>query len=131
MCIKIGTIIATGMAIIFFFFGSFIASLYTNNKEVIVQAGGVLKLIAFIQPFQCSQLIIAGGLRGAGDTVWTLISTFLGILVVRLIFAYIFVIKMGMGLQGAWLSVLIDQGIRWIFISIRFRTNKWKYVTIR
>lgn len=131
MCIKIGTIIATGMAIIFFFFGSFIASLYTNNKEVIVQAGGVLKLIAFIQPFQCSQLIIAGGLRGAGDTVWTLISTFIGILVVRLAFAYIFVIKMGMGLQGAWLSVLIDQGIRWIFIMIRFRTNKWKYITIR
>ncbi|MDR7855797.1 MATE family efflux transporter [Tissierella sp.] len=131
MCMKIGSLIATGMAVMFFFFGSFIASLYTNNKEVVAQAGGVLKLIAFIQPFQCSQLIISGGLRGAGDTVWTLISTFIGILVIRLIFAYIFVIKMGMGLQGAWLSILIDQGIRWIFISIRFRTNKWKYVTIR
>ena len=113
------------------FYLDHIAGLYTDNQEVVVQAGKVLKLVAFIQPFQCSQLIIAGGLRGAGDTVWTLISTFLGILVIRLIFAYIFVIKMGMGLQGAWLSVLVDQGIRWAFISIRFRTNKWKYITIR
>ncbi len=131
MCMRIGAVIAAGMGIVFFLFGSFIAGLYTDNQEVVVQAGKVLKLVAFIQPFQCSQLIIAGGLRGAGDTVWTLISTFLGILVIRLIFAYIFVIKMGMGLQGAWLSVLVDQGIRWAFISIRFRTNKWKYITIR
>jgi Na+-driven multidrug efflux pump len=108
-----------------------VASLYTNNKEVVTEAGKVLKLVAFIQPFQCSQLIISGGLRGAGDTVWTLISTFIGILVVRLILAYIFVINMGMGLQGAWLAVLVDQGIRWAFISLRLRTNKWKYITIR
>ena len=131
MCGKIGALIAAIMGLIFFFFGSFIASLYTNNQEVVVEAGKVLKLVAFMQPFQCSQLIISGGLRGAGDTVWTLISTFLGILVVRLIFAYLFVIKLGMGLSGAWLAVLVDQSIRWIFIMIRFRTNKWKYITIR
>lgn len=131
MCMKIGAIIAAGMGVLFFLYGPFIAGLYTDNQEVVVQAGKILKLVAFIQPFQCSQLIIAGGLRGAGDTVWTLISTFLGILVIRLIFAYLFVIKMGMGLQGAWLAVLVDQGIRWAFISIRFRTNNWKYITIR
>ncbi|WMM25929.1 MATE family efflux transporter [Tissierella sp. MB52-C2] len=131
MCGKIGALIATVMGIIFFFFGSAIASLYTDNKEVITGAGTVLKLVAFIQPFQCSQLIISGGLRGAGDTVWTLISTLLGILIIRWICAYIFVIKLGMGLSGAWLAVLIDQSIRWIFISLRFRTNNWKYITIR
>ncbi|MBU5437933.1 MATE family efflux transporter [Tissierella sp. MSJ-40] len=131
MCGKIGAVIAATMGILFFFFGTFIAGLYTNNREVVVEAGKVLKLMAFIQPFQCSQLIIAGGLRGAGDTVWTLISTFLGILVIRLIFARIFVMKMGMGLRGAWLAVLVDQGIRWLLILMRFRTNKWKYITIR
>ncbi len=131
MCGKIGAVIAATMGILFFFFGTFIAGLYTNNKEVVVEAGKVLKLMAFIQPFQCSQLIIAGGLRGAGDTVWTLISTFLGILVIRLIFAHIFVMKMGMGLKGAWLAVLVDQAIRWLLILMRFRTNKWKYITIR
>lgn len=131
ICGKIGAVIATGMGILFFFFGAFVAGLYTDNQEVVIEAGKVLKLMAFIQPFQCSQLIISGGLRGAGDTVWTLVSTFIGILVVRTILSYIFVISMGMGLIGAWLSVLVDQSIRWIFISIRFRTNKWKYITIR
>ncbi len=131
MCGKIGAVISATMGILFFFFGTTIASLYTNNQEVVTEAGKILKLMAFIQPFQGSQLIIAGGLRGAGDTVWTLVSTFIGILVIRIILTYWFVIIMGMGLMGAWLAVLIDQGSRWAFINIRFRTNKWKYITIR
>ena len=130
-CGKIGSLIASSMAILFFFFGTFIAGLYTDNQEVVLEAGKILKLMAFIQPFQSSQLIIAGGLRGAGDTVWTLVSTFIGILVIRIILSYLFVINMGMGLMGAWLAVLIDQAIRWMLILYRLRTNKWKYITIR
>lgn len=128
---RIGTIIAVGMGLILFFLGPAIASLYSNDPAVVSEASKILKLMAFIQPFQCSQLILSGGLRGAGDTVWTLISTFVGILIIRLALAYYFVMILGMGLVGAWLAVLIDQFIRWILISLRFRTNKWKYVTIR
>lgn len=130
-CSKVGSIVSGLMAIIFFFFGGLIASLYTNNSEVVVEAGRVLKLVAFIQPFQSSQLIVSGGLRGAGDTVWALVASFVGILVVRVILAYYFVLSVGMGLIGAWLAVLIDQFIRWIMITLRFRTEKWKYITIR
>ncbi|MFA5576011.1 MAG: MATE family efflux transporter [Tissierellaceae bacterium] len=130
-CGKIGSVISTAMALIFFFFGHTIASMYTNNSEVVAEAARVLKLMALIQPFQSSQLIIAGGLRGAGDTVWTLVSTFIGILLIRLALSYIFVIRLGMGLMGAWLAVLIDQAIRWLLILIRLKTNKWKYVSIR
>ncbi len=130
-CGKIGAVIAASMGLLFFFFGGIVAGLYTKNQEVVSEAANVLRLMAFIQPFQCSQLIIAGGLRGAGDTIWTLISTLIGILIIRVALANVFVISMGMGLIGAWLAVLIDQAIRWIIILIRFRTNKWKYITIR
>ncbi len=130
-CSKVGALASATMAILFFFFGGEIASLYNKNPEVITEAARVLKLIAFIQPFQSSQLILAGGLRGAGDTVWTLISTFIGILIIRVALAYYFVLILGMGLIGAWLAVLIDQFSRWVLVTFRFRTNKWKHITIR
>ncbi|HZJ98815.1 MAG TPA: MATE family efflux transporter [Tissierellaceae bacterium] len=130
-CSNLGAIIAFIMGIGFYFLGGQIAGLYTDNQEVIREAASVLKLIAFIQPFQTSQLIIAGGLRGAGDTVWTLISTFIGILVIRVALAYYFVMVLGIGLMGAWIAIFIDQFMRWIMINLRFRTDKWKYITIR
>ena len=128
---KIGSIISTTMAVLFFFFGAQIVSLYTQDPEIIKSASTILKVIAFVQPFQSSQLIIAGGLRGAGDTVWTLVATFVGVLILRVLFAYLFVNVLGMGLIGAWIAMFVDQFARWVVIYIRFRTGKWKYISIR
>lgn len=130
-CSKIGSLVSAFIAAIFFFFGKAIASLYSNDPQVIEQAGQILKLIAFIQPFQSSSLIVAGGLRGAGDTIFTLVSSFIGILIIRVALAYYFVIVIQTGLIGAWIAILIDQFIRWILVNYRFRTGKWKYVVIR
>ncbi len=130
-CKRIGALISTAMAILFFFFGGQIASLYTSNANVIAESAKILKVMAFAQPFQSSQLIISGGLRGAGDTVWTLISTFIGVLVIRIILARYFVLNLGMGLIGAWLAVFVDQFIRWLLIKYRYGTGHWKQIKIR
>ena len=128
---KIGAIIAAAVGVIFFFFGSFIASLYTKNPEVIKEASQILKVMAFVQPFQSSQLIIAGGLRGAGDTVWTLVAIFFSVLIVRVALAHLFIRVLGLGLIGAWYAMFCDQFVRWALIKLRFKTNKWKYISIR
>ncbi len=128
---RIGSMISTFMALIFFFFGSEIVNLYTNNPKIIENASLVLKIIAFVQPFQSSQLILAGGLRGAGDTFWPLVGTFSGVLLVRVVLAHIFVNIMGYGLAGAWMAVFVDQFVRWLFVYARFKTGKWKYTKIR
>lgn len=130
-CNFMGACISVVMAIAFFFFGPLVARLYTNSPEVIAEASGILKFVAIIQPFQSSQLVTSGGLRGAGDTVWPLIATFIGVIGVRIVVAYYFVLVLGWGLMGAWGSIVIDQLVRWVVIRSRFRTNKWKYVTIR
>ncbi|KUO75265.1 MAG: MATE family efflux transporter [Clostridia bacterium BRH_c25] len=128
---RIGSMISTFMAVIFFFFGPHIVGLYSNDPTIIESASIALKIIAFVQPFQSSQLILAGGLRGAGDTFWPLAGTFVGILLIRVVLAYIFVNILGYELTGAWIAVFIDQFVRWLFVYVRFRTGKWKHIKIR
>ncbi len=130
-CQKIGVVISIFMMIMFFFFGKYVAMLYSDDPAVLKEAAKILKLMAFTMPFQCSQLILSGGLRGAGDTVWTLISTFVGVLGVRIIIAYYLVLVLKIGLVGAWIAVFIDQFTRWLVITLRFRTNNWKYIALR
>ncbi len=128
---KIGTIIAVAIGILFFFFGSAVASLYTKDPVVINQAAKILKIIAIMQPFQSSQLVISGGLRGAGDTVWTLVAIFFSVLVVRVALAHFFINILELGLIGAWYAMFCDQLVRWALITLRFKTDKWKYISIR
>ncbi|MDD3704807.1 MAG: MATE family efflux transporter [Clostridiaceae bacterium] len=128
---KFGSIISTFMGIIFFFFGPQLVGLYSADPMIINNSSVVLKIIAVVQPFQSSQFILAGALRGAGDTFWPLVATFTGVLVIRVVLAYAFVSVLGYGLVGAWIAVLIDQFVRWLFVYFRFRTGKWKYIKIK
>ncbi len=116
---------------LFFFLGPKIVSLYTSDPSVIAISGGVMKIIALIQPFQASAFAISGGLRGAGDTVSTLNVTMIGVIVIRLSVAYVLINIVGMGLIGAWIAMLSDQIIRWIGITIRYKTGKWKHIKLK
>lgn len=128
---RIGSLISSIMAVIFFFFAPQLVALYNRDPVVIQNAALALRLIAVIQPFQSSQLILTGALRGAGDTLWTMISTFVGALVVRVTLGFIFVNLLQWGIAGAWLAVLIDQLFRWLIIYLRFISGRWRYVKIR
>lgn len=94
-------------------------------------SGNVMKIVALIQPFQASAFAFSGGLRGAGDTVSTLIVTIIGVFVIRISIAYILINIVGLGLIGAWIAMLSDQIIRWIGITIRYRTDKWKHIKLK
>jgi len=128
---RIGSMISTSMAIIFFFFGPQLVGLYSNDPKIIQNASIALKIIALVQPFQSSQLILAGGLRGAGDTFWPLIATFFGVILIRVALAHVLVNIFGYGLAGAWMAVFVDQFVRWLFVYMRFKTGKWKYTQLR
>lgn len=128
---RLGSLISTGMAVGFFFLGPQIVGLYTTDPVIIENASMALKIIALVQPFQSSQLILAGALRGAGDTFWPLVATFVGVFGFRVFFAFILVSKLELGLMGAWIAVLVDQLIRWVFVYARFNSNKWKYIRIK
>jgi putative MATE family efflux protein len=127
---RLGMIVAASMSAIFFFLGPQIASLYSNDPEVIRQAALSLKIIALVQPMQSTQFILAGGLRGAGDTKWPLYSTFMGIWIGRVLLATLFIRVFGFGLWGAWVAMAIDQIGRSLFISYRFRLGRWKEIRV-
>lgn len=82
-----------------------------------------------MQPMQSTQFILAGALRGAGDTRWPLYSTFIGVWGIRVVLAKVF-IKMGWGLTGAWLAQGCDQVFRSIFIYQRYNSGRWKKMRV-
>lgn len=127
---RMGMIASLFISVCFFLGGYWISALYTSDNSVIEASAFILKIIALVLPAQTSQLIIAGGLRGAGDTKWPLIATMSGILGVRVILGILFVKVFPWGLTGAWIAVAIDQFVRSIVIYFRFRDGKWKYIRV-
>ncbi|MGB4687920.1 MAG: MATE family efflux transporter [Coprothermobacter proteolyticus] len=126
---RMGLIIALAIAIVLFFFGYDVALLYTDEPEVARAAANALKILAIMQPMQSTQFILAGALRGAGDTRWPLYSTAIGIWGIRVVLVHVF-IAMGMGLMGAWVAQLCDQAFRAVFIYSRYKSGAWKHTRV-
>lgn len=127
---RVGMISAIILGTIFFFFGEQIVSLYSDDPVVIAMGGEILKIVALIQPFQSSQFIIAGALRGAGDTRATAIITFITILILRPGLAAFSIKVLNWGLKGAWIALALDQIIRSFLVLTRFNSGKWKNIKI-
>jgi putative MATE family efflux protein len=108
----------------------YIAMIFTREPDVIANIVTALRILAFFVGAQILQIAICGGLRGGGDTTWPLISTMVGVLGMRMVMGYLFIIVLEWGLAGAWLCWLLDQVSRAIIIYFRFRGGKWKLVKV-
>lgn len=118
------------LAAVFVFFGKSIVGAY-NSDPAIIQTGGIIMLIvAFMQPFQSSQFIIAGSLRGAGDTKTTAVITTITVLLVRPLASILFM-SMGLGLYGAWFGMATDQLLRSAMVLRRYQSGKWKMIRMK
>ena len=118
------------LAVVFVFFGGWIVSLYNSDPTIIEMGGRIMLFVAFLQPFQSSQFIIAGGLRGAGDTKVTAMITFITVLLVRPGVA-ILLVNTGLGLYGALLALACDQILRSALVLGRYNSGKWKLLKLK
>ncbi|HOP71293.1 MAG TPA: MATE family efflux transporter [Bacillota bacterium] len=115
---------------IYFFFGKYLAFLYTDDPTVMDLAAGALKIIALIQPLMLANFILIGGLRGAGDTRYTLFITMAGFWGLRVVMAYLFAVKLGLGLFGAWIGMAMDMAGRCTLSYLRFKAGGWKHIRV-
>ena len=127
---SIGFYFSLLLAAVFVFFGGTIVSFYNSDPDIIRMGGRIMLFVAFLQPFQSSQFIIAGALRGAGDTKTTATITFITVLLVRPIVA-ILLVKFGLGLYGAWIAMACDQLLRTALVLGRYQSGKWKLIKLK
>jgi Na+-driven multidrug efflux pump len=113
------------MGFIFFFGGSTIARLFTDDAEVISLFSSVLKVAAFFQIFDGSQIILSMCLRAAGDTTFLFITVLCGVWGILVPGAFICVRVLGLGLPEAWLCVYIYVAAIFTVYTVRYFSLKW------
>ena len=112
-------------------FGGQIVNIYNSTPEIVEMGGKLLAIVAITQPFQSSQFVTTGALRGAGDTKYPAVVIFICTLIVRSVLGYIFVIQLDMGLIGAWFAIVVDQLLKTAMIFARYNTGKWRFFKLQ
>jgi len=105
-------------------------SLFTDDQSIIATTASLMLILAMVQPIQTSQLVMAGCLRGAGDTRFVAFTMLVSVALARPLFSWLLVFGFNMGLQGAWYAIIADQGLRLILLYGRFARGKWTEIKI-
>ncbi|MBI2940687.1 MAG: MATE family efflux transporter [Chloroflexi bacterium] len=114
----------------FFFLGEFFMRLFTDDPAMVALGVVALRVMAFTQPFQAMGQVLAGSLRGAGDTRFPMAVTAVSIWAVRIPMGYLFAITFGWGLPGLFGSAIVDGVFRAALNYVRYRAGKWQSISI-
>lgn len=127
---KITTLIATGAALLMLAIPEPMMRLFTDDAEVVATGARLLRIVALAQIPMTTFFVMAGGLRGAGDTRIMLYISTGSIWLVRLLPATIFVGVFGKGLEFVWYAMVADWFVRAALAAVRFRSGSWKRIEV-
>ena len=130
LCQRTGLGISFVLAIILFFFGRNLFSLFFTDPAVLDMGVLISKYIIVIILFQISQIIFGGCLRGAGDMRYCLFASLISVTLIRTAVTWGLTSVFALGLHGIWIGILSDQLSRFIFLSLRFKEGSWAKIRI-
>lgn len=127
---RLGLCFACLLMVLFAVFGGTVVSWYNNEPEIVETGRIIMLFVAFLQPFQNSQFITAGSLRGAGDTKSIARIILITTVGVRAGLAVLLVTVFDLGLYGGWTAIVLDQLLRSVLVIGRYNSGKWKKIRV-
>jgi len=124
---------AVGMAsmgVLFFFFPYVLLRAFTNDEAVVELGTLFLRIVAILQVPLALTMVLAGSLRGAGDTRFIMLATTIGMWGVRLPLAVIAGPWIALDVLYVWGAMIADWTVRMSLLLWRYRSERWKAIQV-
>jgi len=125
---RMATIIMSAMGLVFFFFPYALLRAFTSDEAVIELGTVFLKIVALLQIPLAITMVLAGSLRGAGDTRFIMVATTIGMWAMRLPIAFVTGVWFELGIFYVWSAMIADWTLRMALMLWRYRSERWKAI---
>ncbi len=120
----------SGMGVVFFFFPYALLRAFTSDEAVIDLGTMFLKIVALLQIPLALTMVVAGSLRGAGDTRFIMVATMIGMWGVRIPIAVAVGYWLNLGVFYVWLAMIADWTLRMALMLWRYRSERWRSIQV-
>lgn len=124
---------AAGMAVmgvLFFLFPHTLMRGFTQDDAVVELGTQFLRIAAFMQIPLALTMVLAGSLRGAGDTRFIMWATTMGMWCVRVPLAYILGVWLQLGVVYVWGAIIVDWSVRMGLLLWRYQSERWRAIQV-
>ena len=127
---RLATYFTTVLGIIFVAFPDLVITILTNDAGVADVARPILRIAGAAQIFYAMGIVLANALQAAGATVFVMRIEVLTHWVVFLPLSYILGVRMGWGIQGAWLALPVYIVAYSLLIYRKYQSGSWLSMTV-
>ncbi|MCL1796229.1 MAG: MATE family efflux transporter [Clostridia bacterium] len=127
---RLDYIVSVVISVLLIVCGGPLARLYTDEALIIAMVAQVLTIVSVSNPTSNARFVYNSALRGAGDSRYTAIITFIGILLVRPLVSAVLVYVFHMGLVGIWIALISDAVVCFVFARRRWFTESWATIRV-
>lgn len=123
LCIVVGVT----LAFLAFLFSDSIMHLFTDNPAIIKPARVIFALEILLEFFRAfNQIYGNAALVCAKDVYFTSALGIASCLLVTVGFTWLFIVKLGFGLEGYFMAAILDEGVRAVMHVWRWKSNVWQ-----
>ncbi len=99
---------------------------FIDDPVTVELAVRFIYLLGAMMPFMAVDFAIGGALRGAGDTRFPLVTTIVGLILVRLGLAAA-ATALGLSVYWVYAALMGDYFVKAIMLALRFHRGRWKH----
>jgi Na+-driven multidrug efflux pump len=103
---------------------------FTTDEAVIELGTMFLKIVALLQVPLALTMVLAGSLRGAGDTRFIMGATMIGMWGVRVPLALIAALWMRQSVFYIWTAMIADWTVRMGLLLWRYQSERWRQIQV-
>jgi MATE family multidrug resistance protein len=113
------------MGVAFFIWRERLVDLFTDDPEVIAVGARLMLWAALFQLGDGIQVVLAGALRGAGDTKYVMFVSLAASWAIFVPLTFVMMFVFGRGAEGGWFAVNAWVLALAVALVIRFRGSAW------
>lgn len=119
------SLIAAGVNLILALLGRFLVSIFTKDPEITSIVSQLLFFQILLDPMRVANEILVNSLNVLKDVKFPVVVGIITTYALVIPFSYLFVSKLGMGLRAVWIIFILDEVLRRLLFTIRFKSGKW------
>ena len=127
---RLAAFVMAAMGLVFFFFPYALLRAFTVEQSVIELGGLFLRIVAAAQIPLAITMVLAGSLRGAGDTGYILGATIAGMWGVRVPAALVGAYWLHLSIGYIWSAMVADWFLRMGLLLLRYRSERWREIKV-
>lgn len=122
----IGILVAATLETIFALTSPYLLHLFTDDPVMISLVGKLLAIDIALEIGRVTNLVFVQALKTSGDAIFPSVIAVIFMFLCMVGGTYLFGLKLGLLVVGAYIGMASDECIRGVFMFLRWQSGKWK-----